>query len=50
LENTYFENGQLENEQLETRHSENDIWKMKNIQHGLVLRGCPASGQFQNSF
>jgi len=29
---------------------ETDIWKMKNIQRGLVLRGCPASGQFQNSF
>jgi len=50
LENTYLENGQLENGQLENRHLEIDIWKMKNIQRGLFQRGCPAFGQFQNSF
>jgi len=46
LENGQLENGQLENGQLENRHLEIDIWKMKNIQRGLVLRGCPTSGQF----
>jgi len=34
-----LENGQLENGQLENRHLAKDIWKMKNIQHGLVQRG-----------
>jgi len=45
LKNTYLENGQLE-----SKHLENDIWKMKNIQHGLVPRGRLVSGQFKKFF
>jgi len=45
LEITYLENGQLENRQLENRHLENEKYST----YGLVLRGCPASDQFQNS-
>jgi len=43
--NRQFENGQLKNRRLE-----NNIWKTKNIQHGLVRRGCSASGWVQDSF
>jgi len=35
---------QFENNNCKTPIWKIDIWKMKNIQHGLVLRGCPASG------
>jgi len=54
LEITYLENGQFTNRQLENGHLENDIWKMKNIQHGLVWRDVqnPASSKvdFTNKY
>jgi len=49
LTNKQFENRQLENEHLENKHFKNDIWKRKNIQHGLVWRECSASCQVKNS-
>jgi len=39
LEKGQFTNKQLKNRQLENRHLENDIWKIKNIQYGLVWTG-----------